>query len=58
MTEPGQPAPRATQPLYTPVPKQNENDAFRNAVAAGTLEHGYIFAADGSPIDEQSFSPV
>jgi hypothetical protein len=50
-------APRAA-PTSRPVPTQNENDQFALAQMYNAIPRGYIFAADGSPIDPQSFSPV
>ena len=50
-------APRSA-PTSRPTPTQNENDAFALAQMHGTIPRGYIFAADGSPIDPQSYSPV
>lgn len=49
--------PRAA-PTSTPTPSQHENDAFRLAVATGTLPPTYAHAMDGSPIDPQSVDPT
>ena len=52
-------APRASMTIFKPCPLQHENDAIAALQATGApIPRGYIFAADGSPIDPQSYDPV